>query len=128
MSDQSTQAATQLAATVAETAAFAVSGPQLAALVSAVAQLVIEVEAIRANAVAAWSQVETDFTAAADAWNQATETPLAQIVLADPAHFNDARLSGTAAAAPAPAASDVPASGLSTVAVSLGEGVTHQQV
>lgn len=114
---------TQLVATVAETAAFALSGPQLAALVSAVSQLVIEVEAIRANAVAAWTEVQTDFTAAADAWNTAVETPIVQAALADPNHFNDARLSGAAASAPVPAPD---ASGLSSVTVSLGAGVQQQ--
>jgi hypothetical protein len=119
----STIATTEAAASMAEVAAFALSGPQLAALVSAAARLVVEVEAIRANAVDAWSQVETDFTAAADAWTAAVETPVAQSAIAA-GHYNDARLSGAA-----PAVSQ--ASGIVTepaVTVSPGDGVQHVQV
>ncbi len=118
----------QVIETAATATAFVLGGPQIAALVNIAAQLLQQVEAIRASNTAAWELVSQDYIDAVKAWEQAStalvvQEPVAQPVaqpevIAQPApvagHYNDARTKN----APAPSQGNV--------TISLSDGVQAQ--
>jgi len=122
-----------------------VDASALASLVQIGAQLVQEIESIRAANPDAWAVVSQDYASATAAWEAANATTvaqvqpatapalaveLAQVIASSAGHFNDARNSGAAPVAPAPAVdgaglTTAPAPAPAAVTVSPSDGVQY---